>query len=198
MRALLLVALWMHLSACVLGTGSFFTLLLAGPGRGRTARRWDGAIGTWARILVIVALGSGVVGLLARTAVFENRPHAALDPRAVWRAVLDTWPGLVWLGRHGVLVVLGAFLAMRADVTASRDWIAARAQALILATLAVALVSASSHAAATTPGTALAVVMDVTHLVGTGLWVGALVGLALLLRVASREDGADARPYAVL
>jgi putative copper resistance protein D len=153
---------------------------------------------TWTRILVIVALGAGVVWLLARTAVFENRPHAALDPRAVWRAVLDTWPGLVWLARHGVLVVLGAFLAMRVDVAATRDWIAARAQALVLATLAVALVSASSHAAATTPGAALAVAMDLAHVVGTGLWVGALVGLALLLRAASREDGADARPYAVL
>ena len=198
MRTLLLAALWTHLSACVLVMGAFFMLLLAGPGRGRTARRWDGAVVTWARVLVIVALGSGIVWLLARTAVFENRLQAALDPRAVWRAVIDTWPGLVWLARHGVLVVLGAFLAMRVDVTATRDWIAARAQALVLATLAVALVSASSHAAATTPGTALAVATDVTHLVGTGLWVGALVGLALLLRVASREDGADARPYAVL
>jgi len=178
--------------------GAFFMLLLAGLGRGRTARQWDVAVVTWARVLIFVALGSGVVWLLARTAVFENRPRAALDPRAVWRALLDTWPGLVWLARQGVLVVLGAFLAMRADVTATRDWIAARAQALALATLAVALVSASSHAAATTPGTALAVAVDVTHLVGTGLWVGALVGLALLLRVSSREDGADARPYTVL
>jgi putative copper resistance protein D len=44
----------------------------------------------------------------------------------------------------------------------------------------------------------VAVAVDVTHLVGTGLWVGGLVALALLLRAASREDGADARPYAVL
>ncbi len=40
--------------------------------------------------------------------------------------------------------------------------------------------------------------IDITHLLGTGLWVGALVPLALLLRAASREDGADSRPYAVL
>jgi len=198
MRTLLLAALWVHLSACVLMMGAFFMLLLAGPGRGRTARRWDGAVVTWARILVLLALGSGVVWLMVRTAIFEGRPHAALEPRAAWRAVLDTWPGLVWLARHGVLVVLGAFLVMQVDVTAMRDWIAARAQALVLATLAVALISASSHAAATSPGTALAVATDVTHLLGAGLWVGALVGLALLLRVASREDGADARPYAVV
>src|SRR5439155_161910 len=79
-----------------------------------------------------------------------------------------------------------------------RNWIAARGQALVLATLALALTSASSHAAAITPGTLWAVAVDVVHLVGTGLWGGGLVALVLLLRAARGEDGADARPYAVL
>ncbi len=105
----------------------------------------------WSRLLVLVALGSGIVWLLVRTAVFENRPHAALEARAVWHAVLDTWPGLVWLARHGLLIVLGAFLAIRADVTERRNWIAARGEALVLAALALALVSGSSHAAAISP-----------------------------------------------
>jgi putative copper resistance protein D len=48
------------------------------------------------------------------------------------------------------------------------------------------------------PGTAQAVVADVAHLLGTGLWVGGLASLALLLHVASRRGGADARAYAVL
>jgi putative copper export protein/mono/diheme cytochrome c family protein/peroxiredoxin len=135
---------------------------------------------------------------LLRTAAFENRPQAALEPGAVWHAVLDTWPGTVWLARHGLLIVLGAFLAMRTVIAARRDWIAARGEALALATLALALASTSSHAAAITPGTVWTVAVDVIHVVGTGLWVGGLVALALLLRAASREDGADARPYAVL
>ena len=106
----------------------------------------------WSRLLVLVALGSGIVWLLVRTAIFENRPHAALEARAVWHAVLDTWPGLVWLARHGLLIVLGAFLAIRADVAERRNWIAARGEALVLAALALALVSGSSHAAAIVPG----------------------------------------------
>ncbi len=196
MRALLLGALWVHLAACVLVMGASFMLLLAGPARVSAARRWEATVVTWARVLVLVALGSGIAWLLARTAFFENRPHAALEPRAVWHAALDTWPGLVWLARHGLLVVLAAFLAMRADLTARRNWLAARGEALLLATLVVALVSASSHAAAATSGTWRAVASDVVHLVGTGLWLGALVPLALLLGAASRGDGADARPYA--
>ena len=31
-----------------------------------------------------------------------------------------------------------------------------------------------------------------------GAWLGALPALALLLRAASREDGADSRPFAVI
>ena len=105
MRALLLAALWVHLASCVLLTGAFFMLLLAGPPRASVARRWDRVVVAWSRVLVLGALGSGIVWLLVRTAVFENRPHAALEARAVWHAVLDTWPGLVWLARHGLLIV---------------------------------------------------------------------------------------------
>jgi putative copper export protein len=198
MRAVLLGALWIHLASCVLLIGAFAMPLLAGTPRAPTAKRWDQRLAAAARGLVLVALGSGVVWLLARTAVFENRPEAALDPRAIVHAVLDTWPGLVWLARHALLIVLGAFVAMRAGVDQRADWIAARGEALLLASLTLALVSASSHAAAISPGTALAVAADVSHLLVTGVWLGGLVALGSLLRAAARDEGADARPYAVI
>jgi len=197
MRALLLAALWAHLASSVLLMGAFSMLLLAGVPDAPTARRWDETVVRWSRLLVLGAIGSGIVWLLVRTAIFENRPHAALEPRAVWHAALDTWPGLVWLARHGLLVVLGAFLAIRVSIAERRNWIAARGEALVLAALALALISASSHAAAIATGTMLAVASDVTHLLGTGVWLGSLVPLTLLLRAASREAGADARPCAV-
>ncbi len=197
MRALLLTALWVHLASSVMVVGAFFMLLLAGAPRAPSARRWDETVVAWARLLVLVAMGSGLVWLLARTAVFENRAQAALEPRAAVRAMLDTWAGLVWLARHGLLVVLGAFLTLRTDILDRRNWIAARAEALVLATLSLSLVSASSHAAATTPRPASAVAVDVVHLLATGAWVGGLVALVLLLRAASRADGADSLPYAV-
>ena len=125
MRALLLAALWAHLASCVLLMGAFSMLLLAGVPDAPTARRWDETVVRRSRLLVLGAIGSGIVWLLVRTAIFENRPHAALEPRAVWHAALDTWPGLVWLARHGLLVVLGAFLAIRANIAERRNWIAA-------------------------------------------------------------------------
>src|SRR5439155_465985 len=48
------------------------------------------------------------------------------------------------------------------------------------------------------PSTALAIAVDGFHLLATGVWAGGLLPLALLLRAAGREEGADARPYAVL
>src|SRR5207247_1112321 len=91
MSATLLAALWAHLAACVLLMGSCCFLLLAGCPRTPTAFRWDERIAAWCRLLVLAAIFSGVVWLLARTAVFENRPDAALEARAVWHVVPATW-----------------------------------------------------------------------------------------------------------
>src|SRR5882724_6739019 len=124
MSATLLAALWAHLAACVLLMGSCCFLLLAGCPRTPTAFRWDERIAAWCRLLVL-------------TAVFENRPDAALEARAVWHVVLDTWPGLVWLARHGLLIVLGAFMAVGPNVTERRNWIAVRGEGLLLTSLAL-------------------------------------------------------------
>ena len=198
MRSLLLSALWVHFAASASLVGVFFMLVLAGPSDRPTARRWVETVLAWSRALVLVSLASGVVVLLARTALFEGRPGAALEPRAVLHALFDTRPGFIWLTRHSLLIVLGAFLAIPANVGETRNWIAARGEALVLGMLALALMSGSSHAAAVTPGTVGSVAADVAHLVGIGVWMGGLVPVALLLRAASRGAGADARPYAVL
>jgi putative copper export protein/mono/diheme cytochrome c family protein/peroxiredoxin len=197
MRALLLGAVWVHLASSVLLVGALFLLLLAGPRTDATMRRWERSVVVRSRLLILIALVAGLVWLVARTAAFENRPGAALEPRAVWHAALDTWPGLVWLGRQGVLVVLAAFLWARVDVTARRDWVAARVQALGLGGLALGLASASSHAAASGPEAAWAIAVDASHVIATGLWVGGLPALALLLREASRDDDADAHAAAL-
>ncbi|MGH7331359.1 MAG: CopD family protein, partial [Candidatus Rokuibacteriota bacterium] len=197
MSLLLPAVLWVHLSSSVLLAGASFMLLLAGRSDHRTARGWEKTVIAWSRLLVLVALGSGITWLLVKTAVFEGRAEAALDPRAVLGVLLDTQAGLVWVARHGLLLVLGAFLAIRANIAEAGNWIAARGEALLLGMVALALVSGSSHAAAVTPGTVLALAADVAHLVGTGVWVGSLIPLALLLRAASREAGEDSRPYAV-
>ena len=198
MSAILLVALWAHLLACVLLVGAFAVVLLAGMPCTPTARAWDAGVVRRGRIVVVVAIACGVAWVMARTALFENRPHAALEAPVVSHVVLDTWPGIVWLARHALLVVLGLLLLLGTELAERANWIAARAEALLLAALALALVTASGHAAAITPATARAVTSDIAHLLATAVWLGGLVTLAFLLHTASRDVGADARAFAVV
>ena len=195
MTALLLVAEWVHLAQCVLLTGAFFLLMLAGPPTTGVARRWERRVLGAARGLVVVALASGVVVLAAQTALFEGRPEAAFEPRAIWRAMLDTRPGVSWMARNGLLVVLGVLIVPGGDVEARPDWVAARGEALVLSALALVLTGTSSHAAAgsESPWPAAAAV---AHLLAAGIWAGGLPPLALLLFSAS-HDGTAPDPFAV-
>jgi putative copper export protein/mono/diheme cytochrome c family protein/peroxiredoxin len=193
-----LVARWLHLASSIFLVGGAGVLLMAGPTDRPTARRWESRILAACHALVPVALLSALVTVAVQTAVLEGRAAAALEPAALARMLTQTQGGIVWLVRGGVLILLGASLAIRAEIRDRADWRAARGQILLLGVIALGLVAGASHAAAVEPGTAAALAADVAHLVAAGLWIGGLPALALLLALASREAGADARPYAVL
>jgi putative copper resistance protein D len=193
-----LLARWAHLAASVLLVGAAGLLLAAGHSDRPTALRWQAWVTRLAGALVAVALAAGVLALAQQTASLEQRPAAALEAAALARVALETQAGIVWTVRQSLLLLLGAFLAVRADLARRSDWRAARGQTLGLAAAALALLAAAGHATAVEPGTAAAVAVDVAHLLGAGLWAGALPWLALLLAFAGDERGADARPYAVL
>jgi putative copper export protein/mono/diheme cytochrome c family protein len=178
--------------------GGAATLLMAGPSDRPTARRWESWLLAACRILVVIALASAVVAVAAQTAVLEGRTAAAVEPAALWRFLGQTQGGSVWLVRGALLLVLAAFLAVRLEIRTRTDWRAARGEIAVLGVLALGLVAGASHAAAVEPGTALAIGADVLHLASAGLWVGGLLPLAVLLHLAGREAGTDARPYAVL
>ncbi len=149
-------------------------------------RRWEQRVLHWARWLVIVALASGIAVLAAQTGLFEGRPEAALEPQAIWHAMLDTRPGFLWMVRHGLLIVLAAFLFLDGDVSARQNWIAARGEAFLLAALALILLGSSSHVAASSESP-WPQAIDMVHLLGAGIWVGGLPPLALLLYGASQN-----------
>ena len=173
-------------------------LVIAGPSDRSTALRWQARMSITCRALAIAALVSGIGVLAHQTAVLEGRPAAAVEWPSVARVLLETQSGTVWLARHGLLLVLAAFLAMGGDLTRRLDWRAARWQALVLAAAALALISAAGHAAAVEPSAAGAIAADVVHLLAAGIWAGGLLHLASLLHATAGEAGADARPYAVL
>lgn len=149
-------------------------------------------------VLVVIALASALVAVAAQTATLEARAHAAIEPTAVARMLTHTQGGVVWLVRGGLLVLLGLFVAARVEIRDRQDWRAARGQLALLGVLALGLVAGGGHAVAVEPGAALALGADILHLLASGVWIGGLPALALLLGLAARPSGADARPYAVL
>ena len=196
--ALGLSARWIHLASSILLVGASAMIVMAGRSDRPTARRWEDRVLAGARGLALLALASGLVVLAVQTALFEGRAGAALDRHAIARVLLETQAGHVWLVRFGFLAILATFLWLRLSVDRRADWRAARGEALLLGVAALVPLAAAGHAAAVEPGTARAIAFDGLHVIAAGVWVGGLLPLALLLRTAATENGADARPYAVL
>jgi putative copper export protein/mono/diheme cytochrome c family protein/peroxiredoxin len=196
--ALALALRWIHLAASVALVGGAVMLLLAGRSDRPTACAWQTRVTRVAGWLLLVAVLAGVGVLAHQTALLEGRASAAFEPRALLRVATQTQSGLVWVARLGVLLVAGVFVAGRFRVVSRVDWLALHGETAALALIALGLLSAAGHAAAVEPGALRAIAVDFVHLAAAGLWAGALPALALLLRAAAREAGADARPYAVL
>jgi putative copper resistance protein D len=196
--ALGLAARGFHLASSVLLVGAVAMIVMAGRSDRPTAQGWERRVLAWAWGCALAALASGLVVVGTQAALFEGRSAAALDARAIGRMLLETQSGHVWLVRAGFLVLLAAFLSLRMSVERRADWRAARGEAVLLGIAALVPLAAAGHAAAVEPGTAQAIALDALHVLGAGIWVGGLVPLALLLRAASTDAGADARPYAVL
>ena len=198
MYALGLAVRWLHLASSILLVGAAAMIVIAGRSDRPTAQRWEARVLAWARWCAIVALLSGIVVVGTQTALFEGRASAAVEPRAIARVLVDTQFGRVWIVRAGFLLLLAAFLSVLLSVTRPADWRASRGEAVLLGVAALLPLAAAGHAAAIEPDTVRTIALDALHTLGAGLWVGALLPLALLLKTASSEDGADARPHAVL
>jgi len=195
--ALEIPARWMHLALSVLLLGTAVSILLVGRSDRRTAIAWETQALDACRILVLLTLAAGVTTLMLQTALLEGRDAAALDPVALRRVLLETRGGHVWIVRHGLLLLLAVFLALPVDVRRRVDWRAARWETALLAAAGLCAGAAAGHAAAR-PEPLAAIVVDGVHRLAAGTWVGGLLPLALLLRRAASEGGADARPLAVL
>jgi len=193
-----IAARWAHL-ACALGmVGLVTALLLAGRSDRPTALGWEGRMLRWAGRLAVLLFVSGIATLAYQAAVVTGRAGAALDPVAWIQLLGRSQFGTVWLVRHGLLLVLAALLLLREGERTVADRLAFQGQAWLLAALGVGAMAWAGHAAAAEPGGLVAALLDALHLVAAGAWFGALPPLAALLRVASDEAGADARPFAVL
>lgn len=135
----------------------------------------------WPRPLAVVAglalfAGAGA-GLLAQTAVMAGDPSAALDGALLMSVGAETPFGLAALAR--ALAAMAALLLLLFMAPGGRLWWALS----VLGAAAVASLAWSGHGAATEgAGRLVHLVADILHLLAAGVWIGALVVFAFLLR----------------
>jgi len=188
----------LSIGAGLLIVGALAMSLLAGPSDKPTARQWQRRLARSTRWLAVLVLVSGVATLGWQVAVVTGRTGGAADGASWLRLLRSTHFGTVWLLRHAIFLLLAALVLFRERDESLPDWIAWRIEAGLLAAAGVGLAAWAGHAVGVDPGSALPALVNAVHLVATGAWLGALPALALLLVAASREDGADGRPFAVL
>jgi copper resistance protein D len=172
--------------------------LLAGPTGKPTALLWQQRLARSTRWLVAVLLVSGVAALGWQLSVVTGRADGAADGAAWLRLLSATHFGTVWLLRHAILLLLAALVLFRENDESRSDWFAWRIEAALLAGTGTGLAAWAGHAVSVDPGSALPALVNAAHMIAAGAWLGALPPLGLLLVSASREDGADSRPFAVL
>ena len=197
MTALGLAVRSAHLAVSIAVLGAFVALLVAGSPRWPTARAWERTVLAGARLGLPALLVLGVGWLAALAAVAEGRAAAAGEPRAWLAVLLDTHGGRIWAVRHGLLAMLAAFTLLAGGAAHRPDRAVVLTEAALLAAASLAALAVAGHAVAVEPA-GPAVAVHAAHLLAAALWVGALPWLAALLFRAAREQGADARPYAVV
>jgi putative copper resistance protein D len=196
--ALALPIRWLHLAAAVWLAGTFAFLLLAGRPVHPTAREWERRLTRLAPWVVLLLLLSGLAALALQAALVTGRPAAALSGNELLALLAGTQFGTVWLLRHGLLLLLAALVLLRDREETGWDWAAFRGEGFVLAAVGLGLLAWAGHAAAVEPWGLAAAAAHALHLLAVGVWLGGLLPLALLLRAAGPEAGADARPFAVL
>ena len=167
------------------GTPLFFLYGIRGPAA---------AAQQWLRPLLAVSAGAVLVGALvslcAQTAVMAGDPAAALDPDILSSVLGDSAFGRAIIVRcAAALAALTACLVLR---PAPKLWIALSGfGAMVLATFAW-----TGHGAAEEGAAGLIhAAADVLHLLAAGVWLGALVVLAILLgRTRPTDDRASLEP----
>jgi len=189
---------WLQLTSALSLIGVFTLALLAGRSDRPTARAWETRVLSLGRWLIIVLLASSLGALSYQAAVVTGRTAALLDPAGWLRLLLHSRFGTVWMVSCSLVLLLAALVLLREREASAIDWIAWRAEAWALAVAAAAVMAWAGHAAAVEPWGLVASAADAVHIAAAGAWLGGLWPLALLLRAASREKGADARPFAVL
>lgn len=106
------------------------------------------------------------------TAQMTGDIHAMTDPQTLWLALSSTLFGQMLGARLAILIALAVAVAIRHEMLTA-----------LLAGLALATISVTSHAAAASPAgfAAIGIAGDALHLLCGGFWLGGLAVLASIM-----------------
>lgn len=184
-----LVVRWLHLIAGILLTGTFTLLLLSGRPTTRVLEEWQERLLRLTRWIALILLATGLGSLGYQAVVVTGISGlGALEPSGLSRLLTDTQFGVVWLLRHGLLLLLAGLILTREREESGWDWLGFRGEGLLLGGIGLGLMAWAGHAAAVEPWPLLAALVDGAHLVAVGIWMGGLLPLALLLRAARHGE----------
>jgi putative copper resistance protein D len=199
---LMVIVRAVHLGATVLTAGAFafrfFVLPRAQGGEGRNAVH--SATSGW----LVRTAGWGLAILLATWLLWLALTAASMSGESLARSLsidllrtvlAETTFGHVWLLRFTLAVLLGLHLLWMRRKTAAASVLGPSA-ALVSALLLVSL-AWTGHAVGTAmPLRAVHLTADTLHLLGAGLWLGALAPLFFLLDRARTQPGNDWQAFA--
>jgi len=143
---------------------------------------------------LLVLLLTGFLGLWVQLATVTGRSlEQALTPDALWSLLTSTQYGRIWVMRIALMTLLGGILWLCDQERDGKDWWALRLEVAGLA-FSILLAQACMGHSATGEGITLVyqVVADGLHLFATGVWLGSLPVLALLLSWGLRSNDRSA------
>ncbi|MBK8902539.1 MAG: copper resistance protein CopC/CopD [Anaerolineaceae bacterium] len=151
----------------------------------------------WTRVclglLLLVGAAWALWQAFSLTAAFQEASSFLAN---LQRWLFNTRLGLMWWLRLGAAVLLLGVvsrLRARASLTRQLPTPGEKTAVLFLLTLVTLGQSLTSHAAALTKDTALALVADFLHLAAAGIWVGGLLALAVGLLPLIRQQPNELR-----
>lgn len=183
MDELIVVSRFVHFSAAALLFGGSLYWALLVPRHACVCRRWPAAIDIVAAAAALVSALGWYVGVAAAMA---GSWSDVLEPDVIAAVAIETRFGRVWIARLALATGLLTLLVTARPVTRHREIVV-----LVLSAALVASLAGVGHGAVG-PGRVglLHLASDVLHLLCAAAWLGALAGLAVVLRRAVTKHDA--------
>jgi copper resistance protein D len=187
-----------HLGASLLLAGCFIFLLVVARPAFQVAKRegpsafepFDARVLRWAGWSLLVLLITGLLGLWVQLVTVTGLPFwQALSPEPLWSLLTSTQYGRIWSIRLSLMLLSGSILWLHDQERDGKDWWALR---LEVAGLAVSILVAQAWMGHSAAGEGVSLVyqvlVDGLHLLASGVWLGSLPLLVLLLSWMQHSD----------